>query len=369
MKNLPLSARIASWLIVAVLGAMILIYAKTFLLPLVIAMLLSLLLYPVHKKLLSWKVPNVLATLISVLIIVVFLVTVIMLVSRQLSEIVGELSKSGGKLNQVFTNLQNYITQNLQIEGATVNSSIENIKAKLVDYIELLVSGTIVGTTNVLSTLVLIIVYVFCFLLFNRSFKNFAFALLIEERKDQALHLINTIQKLVQNYLLGLVIVIASIGILNTIGLLIIGINHAIFFAFFVGILTVIPYVGITIGALVTAFYALVTKDTAWPAFAVICTLIAVQIFESNYFTPKIVGSRVSINPFIVIMVLIIGGELWGIPGMMLSVPLTAILKVILDIYPSTQAIGYFIGSELIDTKNDATEHLHPFNFKKEDQE
>lgn len=368
MQKLPLSVKLACWLIIAVLGTIILIYSKNFLLPIAIAGLLSLLLFPVYKKLLHWKIPNVLAVILTMLLVVVVLFFVIFFVSKQVSGMVTDISGLSGKITDRFNQLQHYITAHLQIESSTLNDWIINTRNKLLSYIGEMVSGTIAGTTNVMSMLVLIIVYIFCFLLYNKAFKNFAFSLLATERQNKAYDLINDIQRLVQNYLVGLLTVIFIIGTLNTVGLLIIGVDHAIFFAFLTAFLTVIPYIGISIGAVITAFYALLTKDTGWPALEVLCVLFGIQFLESNLITPRIVGSRVSVNPFVAIVVLLIGGELWGIPGMILSVPATAILKVLLDVYPSTQPIGYFIGRELTDKKENPKDHLHPFSAKKEDK-
>jgi predicted PurR-regulated permease PerM len=364
MQKLPFTLKLAAWLIIAVLGTIILVYTKDFLLPIIIAGLLSLLLYPFYKKLLHWKIPNALSVVITMLLVVIILVSVLLLVSRQVTSMISDLSGLRGNINEKFNMFQNYLAVHMQIEGSTISDWITGAKNKLLGYTGDFVSGTITGTTNIMSFLVLIIVYIFCFLLHNRAFKNFAFSLLERERQNQATGLINEIQKLVQNYLLGLLTVIFIIGILNTIGLLIIGIDHALFFAFFVAFLTVIPYIGITIGALITAFYALITKDTVFPAVAVMLVMFTIQFLESNLITPRIVGKRVSVNPFVAIVALLIGGQIWGIPGMILSVPMTAILKVLFDVYPSTEALGYFIGSELTDVKNDASKHLHPFHHK-----
>jgi predicted PurR-regulated permease PerM len=360
MQKMPFTFRLASWLIIAVLGTIVLIYTKNLLLPIIIAALLSLLLYPVYKKLLSWKIPNALSVVITLLLVTIILFLILILVSKEIRSLVSDLGGLSGKINDKFNALQQYIAEHMQIEGTTINDGMTGAKNKLIDYIGELVSGTVAGTTNLMSILVLIVVYIFCFLLYNKAFKNFAFALLATEKQNMASTVINEIQKLVQNYLLGLLTVILIIGTLNSIGLLIIGVDHALFFAFFAAMLTVIPYIGISIGALLTVFYTLLTKDNSWSAFAVACVMFSVQFLESNLITPRIVGSRVSVNPFVAIVALLVGGELWGIPGMILSVPLTAILKVILDIYPSTQALGYFIGRELTDKTNDAKEHIHP---------
>jgi len=366
MQKLPFTIKLASWLLIAVLGTIILIYTKEFLLPIIISGLLSFLLYPVYKRLLKWKIPNALSVVITLLIVVVLLVSVIFLVSKEVTSMISDLTGLSGKINDKFNSFQQYVTGHMHIESDTFSNIIANAKEKLLGYTSEFVSGTIASTTNIMSALVLIVVYVFCFLLYNKAFRSFAFALLETERQHQASDLINEIQKLVQNYLLGLLTVILIIGVLNTIGLLIIGIDHALFFAFFVAMLTVIPYVGITIGALITAFYALLTKDTAFPALAVMLVLFTVQFLESNLITPRIVGKRVSVNPFVAIVALLIGGQIWGIPGMILSIPLTAILKVLLDVNPSTQALGYFVGSELTDDKNDPKKHLHPFHSEED---
>jgi predicted PurR-regulated permease PerM len=359
MQKLPFTIRLASWLIIAVLGTIIVVYTKQFLLPIIIAGLLSLLLYPLYKKLRQWKVPGVLSVLLTVLVVVALLVTVVLFVSKELSSMVADLGGLSDKINSKFNMLSVYFAGHLNLDDAAINNMLGNVKAKLLDSAGVLVSGTITGTTDLMSMLALIIVYVFCFLLYNRAFKTFAFALLVDEKQSQASALISQVQKLVQSYLVGLMTVILIIGTLNTVGLFIIGIDHPVFFAFLAAMLTVIPYVGITIGALITVFYALLTKDTVWPAVAVMSVMFSIQFLESNLITPRIVGSRLSINPFVAIVVLLIGEQVWGIPGMILSVPLTAILKLLFDVYPSTHAIGYFIGSEFTDKTNDPKVHLH----------
>jgi predicted PurR-regulated permease PerM len=347
--KLPFIARLTCWLIVSVLGTLILIYTKDFLLPIVISSLLALLLYPVYKKLLHWKVPNALSVIISLLLVIIVLFTVILLASKEIGAMISNVGGLAGKINLKFSEFQDYLSSHF--ESSTLTNIISNAKDKLLVYTSELVSSTITGTTNFMTLIVLIIVYVFCFLIYNHAFKDFAFTLMSSERQDQALSIIEDVQKLVRSYLLGLVTVILIVGTLNTIGLLIIGIDNALFFAFLTAFLTVIPYIGITIGALVTAFYALLTKDTVFPAVAVVSVLFTIQLLESNLITPRIVGSRVSVNPFVAIVVLLIGGQVWGLAGMILSVPMVAILKVFLDASPSTQKIGYFLGKELTTKK------------------
>lgn len=349
MTKLPLTVKITCWLICAVFGAIILVYAKNVLLPIVIAALFSFLLYPVHKKLTTWKVPRVLSVLISMLIIVAVITLVVILVSSQIKNLVADVGGKSHTINEKFAALQNSISNHFQLDPSTVSGYIAEGRAKLMVLGENIASGAVTATTSFLGTLALIVIFIFCFLLYHHSFRDFAFALLRREKHEQANSLIVHVQKLVQNYLIGMLTVICIIGTLNSIGLLIIGIDHAVFFAFLAGMLTVIPYIGITIGASVTAIYLLLTRDTTLPAFGALAIMISVQVMESNFITPKVVGSKVSLNPFIAVGALLAGGELWGIPGMALSIPITAILKLLLDARPQTKAFGYFLGSEFVD--------------------
>ncbi len=360
MLKLPFTIKLAGWLIIAVLGTLILIYTKEFLLPIVIAALLSLLLYPVYKLLIKWKVPGVLSVIITMLVVLILMVVSVIFISAELKSVLADLGGLSGKMSEKLSRLQTYMSEHWQVEDATFTSWIANAKTKLMGYSGDLLSGTISTTTNIFSTMVLIAVYVFCFLLYNRDFKDFAFALMETERRSEATDLIGDIQKLVQHYLLGMLTVILIIGSLNTIGLLIMGVDHAIFFAFFAATLTIIPYIGIFMGASLPVLYTLITHDSVWPAVGVLSVFMVVQFMESNFITPKIVGKRVSINPFVAIVVLLIGGQIWGTAGMILSIPLTAILKVLLDHRPHTKAFGYFLGSEFTDKSSNPMKIFGP---------
>ncbi len=358
--KLPLTIKLACWLLIAVLGAIILIYAKDFLLPIIIAALLSLLLYPVYKRLVKWKVPGVLSVIITMLIVLSIITIAILFISKEITSVLVDLGGLSNKMSEKLSHLQTYMYTHWQIEDATFTGWMINAKVKLMAYSGDLLSGTIATTTNIFSTLLLIGVYVFCFLLYNSDFKDFAFALMELEKRDEATGIISNIQKLVQHYLLGMLTVILIIGSLNTIGLLIIGIDHAVFFAFFAATLTIIPYIGIFIGALLPVAYTLITHDSVLPAVGVTAVFFTVQFLESNFITPKIVGRRVSINPFVAIVVLLIGGQLWGTAGMILAIPLTAILKVLLDHRPKAKAFGYFLGSEFTDKNSNPLKIFGP---------
>jgi predicted PurR-regulated permease PerM len=183
------------------------------------------------------------------------------------------------------------------------------------------------STSYLLYFFIQVPIYIFLFLLYREKFREFFLAF----NRDGELKWKKDIDGVVRGYISGLAIVVLIAGILNSIGLLLLGIEHAIFFGFLSGALTLIPYVGITIGATLPALLALLTKDSAWYAVGVVGVHSAVQFLEGNFITPRVTGSRISVNALAAILALLIGNLLLGIAGMILAVPAVGILKILLS--------------------------------------
>ncbi|MBC7919965.1 MAG: AI-2E family transporter, partial [Ferruginibacter sp.] len=126
----------------------------------------------------------------------------------------------------------------------------------------------------------------------------------------------------------------------------------AFFFGALGALLTIIPYVGIVVGALLPILMALVTKDSAWYAAGVAGIFFLVQMLEGNFITPNVVGSKVSINPLAAIVGLVLGGMLWGAAGMILAMPFLAVLKVVFDSVEALEPYGYLLGDSKEVTQN-----------------
>ncbi len=151
---------------------------------------------------------------------------------------------------------------------------------------------------------------------------------------------------LIQNYLVGLSIEAVIVAVLNGIGLIALGIPYAILLAILSALLNVVPYIGILFASALTILIALAMKS-ATAALSVFILFLVVQFIDNQFVLPKIVAGRVSVNPLISIMVVFAGGVLWGIPGMFLAIPVTAILKVVFDRVESLKPIGLLLGDTI----------------------
>ena len=98
------------------------------------------------------------------------------------------------------------------------------------------------------------------------------------------------------------------------------------------------------VGSLIAILVAFITTETSWQPLTAFIVLWIIHIIDSNLLSPLIIGSRVSLNPLIAIFVLFLFGELWGLPGLFLALPLTAIMKVIFDTAPGLKAYGFLLG-------------------------
>jgi predicted PurR-regulated permease PerM len=207
-----------------------------------------------------------------------------------------------------------------------------------------MVTNMLAYTTNTFADLGLMPVFIFFFLYYRSFFKQFLNKLFIRTPNQNITEIMYKIQNVVKNYIMGLLLVMAIIAALNTVGLLILRIEYAFFFGALAALLNIIPYLGIIIGSILPIMMALLTKDSIWYAVGVAGVFTIVQLLEGNFITPNIVGSKVSVNPLAAIIALIIGGILWGPSGMILSIPFTAITKVILDNIEPLEPFGFLLG-------------------------
>jgi predicted PurR-regulated permease PerM len=133
---------------------------------------------------------------------------------------------------------------------------------------------------------------------------------------------------------------------LNSTALLIIGVDYAILFGIIGAILNLIPYIGGIVAISLPMMMALLT-GTPMKALLVLGAYVLIQLIDNNYLVPKVVASKVKVNALISIIVVLIGGALWGVAGMFLSIPLTAICKVVFDRIESLKPIGFLIGDNM----------------------
>lgn len=332
---------------IILLGLLLLIWFlqtfKPILMPLVFGILFSLLLLPMTRDLEKWRIPRALAILCSIIVVVVVLGLVIWFLTSQLISLTSELDKIGKNMDALLERAQQYLYDQFGVQPTERGDLIRNAVGNLQEYATTLVGGTISMTTGALTIMTIVPIFVFCFLYYRDHLQQFMFKFIAKDRRSGLIQTVTNIQVVVQSYISGLMIVIVIVSLLNSAGLLILGIDYAIFFGVFASILTVIPYIGILIGAMLPALFTLATTGNLVDSILVIAIFSFVQFLEGNFITPFVIGSKVSINPFAAILALLIGAEIWGAAGMIISIPVIATLKVLFDAYPPLEPLGFLL--------------------------
>jgi len=320
------------------------IVAKTVLVPLLFAVFFAMLLSPLCGKLESWKIPGVLAAILSMLTGIAIITGIIFFFYSQLAGFVEDSDQIQRRVSELFNDLYAFLAPYLDSDPETY---LENIEAYIINFLRGNVDSLSRGVITAASTITMIFiipVYVTLLLIFREFLKEFIIRAFAGDDPDKVKRLINKVKSVVQHYILGMLMVIAILSVLNSTLLLILGVNHAIFFGVFAAFLNIIPFVGPMIGSILPIFYSLLTTDSLWIPLLVLAGFYFIQLCESNLFTPGIVGRQVSMNPLITLLAIFVGAQIWGLVGMILFIPAGAILKVIFDEIDSLKPVGFLLG-------------------------
>ncbi len=323
----------------------LLILGKFILSPVLAAFVIALLLHPICAYLERRKIPRVLSSILSILVIFVLLGGISYFFSAQVNSISNDLNAIGARFNELIDRGYVWMKDTFGIEQQAQTLYLKAALNRLLQNSNSAFTQTVSATADFVTSFFLFLITLFFFLYYRRFFVTFLYYWFRPEDHSAVGSTLRKIEQVVRSYILGMLIVITIVATLNTLGLMILGIQHAIFFGVLAAVLIIIPYVGIFIGSLLPILFAMVTESSLWYPVGVAMVLWGVQFLEGNFITPNIVGGKVSINPFAVIIALFFSGMLWGIPGMILSIPVLAIIKVICDAVPSWKPIGFLLGT------------------------
>ncbi len=344
-STIPFSARLAYTLLSISLLITGLYWLQDLIIPVVFAFIFAVMLHPLVALLERWRLPKVLAIILALLLAMVVIGALLSLAVNQIADFRAQLPVLEQRLRLFLEQMLTLIEQNFHMTRTHQIRQLQDHAQGLLSEGGVLLSHTVSGTLGFLSQTVLVLLYVFFLLYYRQFFREFLVKVFHKTSEDNLNAVIRKIYLVIQNYLVGLLMVMGIVATLDSIGLLVLNIEYAVFFSVLAAILMVIPYIGMFSVMVLAVLVTLVTKDSPLYALGTAMVMLGVQALEGNVITPYILGSKVSINPFVAIFVLVLGEHLWGIPGMILSLPLTAILKVIVDVIEPLKPLGFVLGS------------------------
>lgn len=344
--KLPLYAKVTIFLVGMFALLAMLFIAKSIVVPIVFATIIAILINPLVDILVRIKFNRVLAIavvmLLTFLIISAFVFLVISQVSRLSDSWPVLVEKITVMINQSIADAADYFDKDPQ----KIHLWISKTQTEIMSSSTAAIGQTLVIVGSGLVVLFLLPVYIFLILFYQPIILEFIHRLFGTDHQNKVTEIVTQIKTVIQRYLFGLLIEIAIIAVLETTALLVLGIEYALLIGIFGALLNLIPYIGGLVAVAVPMLVALVTKPPVYALYVLIFYYI-IQLVDNNYIVPKIVASKVKINALFSIIVVIAGNALWGIPGMFLSIPLLAIVKLICDHIDPLKPIGFLLGDTM----------------------
>ncbi|MBC7495242.1 MAG: AI-2E family transporter [Flavobacterium sp.] len=315
-------------------------FGQEFLIPLCIGAVLATVFLPFCNWMERKKIPKAVTVLLSLFVLLSIIFVLLSLVGFQVAEIVSDVAVLKQKAIESGTKIQKYIFDTLNLSVKEQNIIFKSEKPSYATMVQAMLGSM----TTFLSSIILILVY-FVFLLYYRNhIKNFLVQLVPVAQRDEMSLVIQKIATVSQQYLIGLSKMIFLLWIMYGIGFSMLGIENAIFFAILCGILEIVPFIGNLTGTFLTVVVAAMNGANTNVLIGIIIVYGVVQFIQGWILEPLIVGAQVKINSLFTIMALIVFEILWGIPGVILAIPLTAMFKIVCDYVTPLKPYGFLIG-------------------------
>lgn len=333
-------------LLFLVLSVVCLYYAQGILIPVATAALLSMLLLPMVRRFEKWNFGRFLSIFCSLLIVIAVIGIMVYILSAQVLSFSADIPTIQQNLNEKVLMLQNWIENQTGLTAEQQVVYLQKTAASFLGVAQSLATTILAATTGTILFVGLLLVLIFLFLYYRHRIYHFLLRVVPEQDTFNTEKIISEISLVTQKYLLGVFTVIGILSVLNSLVFLIIGVPHAAFFGILASILNVIPYIGVWIGTLLPIIMMVITQDSLTPILLILLGVWINQQIDNNFLTPTITGSRVAINPLATILILIIGGFIWGVAGMVLFIPLLGVAKIIFDNIEGLKPLGYLIGDD-----------------------
>ena len=311
--------------------------------PLAFALIIAILLNPFVNILIKKKINKIVAISISLLLTILFVAGLMYFISSQIMKFSENMPTLQQKFSQLFHSLQVWLQNNYSLsltkQSALIREAGNSLKPLIGQTL-----GTVLGT---LSMIVLLPIYIFLILFYKTLILNFLYEVFAEKNSTQVSNVLKETKNAIQSYMVGLLLEAIIVAIMNSVALLILGVHYAILLGVIGALLNVLPYIGGIIAIALPVIIATITTDGYTTQLGIIVAYLIIQFIDNNILVPRIVSSQVKINALVSIIIVLLGGAIWGISGMFLSIPFIAVLKIIFDRVEGLRPWGKLLGTEV----------------------
>ena len=346
MKNMPLTVRRSIELIGLFFLGTIIVAGHSIITPLVMAFFISIVLLPGYRFLRRKKFPETLSIGLMILMLFIGIGLIVWFFSSQISRLIVDFPQIKENVMVHLNSLSDWINKKTNFSTEKQVQLISEQSNKMLNYAGGMLGGAAASLSSILIFVGLLPIYIFLMLFYKNLLVRFVFLWFPQESHPKVEEAMRETEVIIKSYLVGLLIQITYITVLVGGILMIIGIKHALLIGVIFAVLNLIPYVGALLGNVIGVLLTLTSSQEVWPILAVLITIAAVQFLDNNILMPRIVGSKVKINALISIAGVIVAGNLAGVAGMFLSLPVIAVFKIIFDRTNTMKQWGVLLGDE-----------------------
>jgi predicted PurR-regulated permease PerM len=322
------------------------VLAKKVLVPFFFSFLFALMLLPIASFLeRRLRLSRPLAALLSLFVLVLFLLGISYFIGAEVSSLVRDWPLLQKQFQTSLNDLQNWVAIHLHVDIEKQRGYINDTSSKIFSSVPSVLASTLLSVSSVLLFFTLAILFTFFLLLYRKLMLRFLIDVFPRRSSDVIGDIVENIQTIIRQYLLGLLLEMFVVAAICCISLLLFRVQYAVLFALITALFNVVPYVGIFTSMALSAFITFAVGGHG-KVLAVVLTIFGTHLIDSNILLPFIVGARIRLNGMITVLAVIAGEMIWGIPGMFLAVPFTAITKIIFDRIDSLKPWGNLLGHE-----------------------
>lgn len=329
-------------------------YAKGFLVPLSIAGVLAMVMLPLGERLEGKGMSRGFAALICTLLLLVIFAGLGTLVIWQVSDILSDAGNLQAQFTKMVNKVRGWLSNTLGIAPEQQQQMLRQQQSSSSSKAAQTISGIITGFGGFLAHSVLVMVYIYLFLYFRIHLRTFVLRLTAPDSRKKTSEIVERSTGVASGYMSGMAMMIGCLWIMYGIGFSIVGVKNALFFAILCGLLEIVPFVGNLTGTATTILFSLANGAEINTVISIMVVYAIVQFVQSYLLEPLVVGRAVNINPLATILVIVLGEIVWGIPGMILALPMLGIFKIVFDHVPGLEPYGFLVGE---DEKNEAGDY------------
>ena len=262
--------------------------------------------------------------------------------------VINNLAQVAAALPRYESNLDLLVTRGASLMGIEDEPTWENLRRETLDQIDARswITPALLSLRGFGVTLFLVVLYA-SFFMAERGVmaRKVMIAMGGQEAGERALSLFARINDRIGRYLFVKTVVNVILGGISYVIMLLLGIEFALFWAVLIAFLNYIPYIGSMLGVVFPVLLSLAQFGTLWMTGVVLVSLTAAQVFVGAILEPRMMGRAFNLSPFVVLLALAVWSALWGLPGALLAVPMTASLVLVLAELKPTRPIAVMLSA------------------------